>query len=528
MITSNQNDYFIWVHNTKSPDFTNDLCKDLTSIGDLCVVGGYGKRTERQTTQFLNASYEKKWNGFDLTFGGQFANNVLKSERGKTHYKYMDYESLDPDYHPTFGRLTADDGNLGTTMDHTLSIANIAKAMYIGNKVKCTSSASNAGYCNEGKQALYIRETYAAGNKAISYTELGLYVQLGHKTSDGNLTAGLRMDMDKGTGNNLIAPRVSYTVKQDKVNWNLGLNRYYSLKNGANELESLHGYTTEYLTPNSVDADGNTTYGENWSDDDSGASGGVIGYKGLKNPFTDEFSIGLGVGTKKTGLVRVKGILRRSKDEFTTSSIGVDEEYNTIYALNNDGQTSNDSISLDYVKQYKNSVFSIGSTFSSLDTNNETFLHGAISKRKEKKVLLINKDVKTVMSESEVGVQRRLFSKPAIINFSAISSWQGGNLITMFLGKYTPHYASVIKKSNTSYNNIWYDTYKVSQYSDAINLDFNAGYKLPESWVGNKNIKGTLSIGNIFGSKAPRGSEALEENYITQDRTIKIGVEYKF
>lgn len=261
---------------------------------------------------------------------------------------------------------------------------------------------------------------------------------------------GLRLSYDDFLGNGNPAPRGSLTAELPYgLAVTVGLNRYYAKNQLLYALREQDPDNFVYKRTLGFDAASNSFTVSDFALVRQTRSTRYSG-SDLNTPYSDEASIGLTATVWEFGEIRIKGLLRRTKDGFARSEpiveTGTNEEGETFsferYELTNRGSGEYRSLSLEWAKTIGNSTFTLSTTLSEneIAPGTDTLLSNTDLGRENERVLFEGR----LLGYNELNIERENFNTPSYISGTWIGDWFEGALTTSLRGRFRPAYERIV------------------------------------------------------------------------------------
>ena len=336
------------------------------------------------------------------------------------------------------------------------------------------------------------------------------------KRSFGDVTTrfGLRYDRDDFLKNNNLAPRfvTSWEYLPD-TSVTFGANRYYSRSMiGYAILEQYpEGYV--YYRPNLFTNDLSWTLLNQSS---------LFDYSGsdLKTPYSDELSLTFTFPTALDGALRIKGIKRFYREQF---SAGKDE--NDADILTNEGKSSYNSVSIEWGGTYDS--WSLGANLTWSETHS---VRGSDYLDRYNEDYYKNRQVYykgELVSEEEINQenQRQNFAAPLKANITVSKVWLDNKARTTLLASYLGAYETITEIDETiAVDGVDYDVYDKVKYESFTSLNLNNHFQLYNSDQGKLSMN--LRIDNLLGKN--RQSNRSGDAHYERGRSYWINLDYSY
>ncbi|MEE4537536.1 MAG: energy transducer TonB [Erythrobacter sp.] len=386
--------------------------------------------------------------------------------------------------------------------------------------------------CATGEYALTQRQVYRAYTANIGLDAVGAWAEYSLSLGEVDLRAGLRYDYESFLGNHNFAPRLAATWNIDS-DWQLtfGANRYYG--------RSMLAYAIREQYPPSITErrSGVLVNGERQFTEDQWNLFRLTVPTSFQNsnldtPFSDELTAGVSAPLLG-GVVRLRGIARWGKDEFSRS-LRQDEQIvletgatatRRFFTLTNDGESNYRGISLEWVKTIGKHTFALNANYSETQTTNEDFFLTAEDVEEEGEQVLFNGEVIDLLTLLEQN-QRLEFAAPLLINASWTGLWLNDRLTTNLNLRYRSGFDRI---EDTGVNEVVdgtrFDVYDFVRYDDQINVDLNLQYEVLRTQIGALTLDARIS--NLLNTIPAPNSAAVAQPF-QFGRSTWLGLRYRF
>ncbi len=345
-------------------------------------------------------------------------------------------------------------------------------------------------------------------------------------------SVGLRGTYDDFLGNLNLAPRLNLTLQLPlQLALNVGFNRYYA-KNQL--LYALREQDPDNFVFRRNDPFTDLTIGD-WQLSRQTRSSSFSS-SDLDTPYSDEVVASAAAPIWKLGEFRVKGILRFARDGFARSEPITETQVNELgnpftfqrFELTNDGRGEYRSVSLEWAKTYRNSTFSISSTWAEnvIAPGTDTLLSNTEPGRENEAVLLRRlSGENSILSFNQLGIERENFNVPAYVAFSWLGNWFDGRLTTGIRGRFRPAYTTIVDlDTDTTLNGQTFATYEEQDLPTQTIFDGTLSYRLKPIQRGVLEMR--VAIDNLFNT-TPNVEVTPRQPY-QQGRTFSLGATLSF
>ncbi len=362
-------------------------------------------------------------------------------------------------------------------------------------------------------------------------TDIGLWGEYRLLAGRFDVRAGLRYGHESFLGNSTWSPRIS--VAHDLpfgMTGTVGLNRYYG--------RSFLGYAIREQYPDNYTyqrtgrvAGAQRIFSENWTLSNT-SKGTRYSDADLKTPYSDELTLALS-GQLFGGEWRAKGILREGRDEFARSSserlvynpeTGGTSTF-TSYAVTNEGETSYQGLSLEYLRDFGRHTLSLSTNLSKTTTNAENYFETSDDDLFESEQVFYQGQVVSLLDILREN-QRLDFASPFIVNASLSSSWWGGRLQTTLNGRFRDGFEQIGETGETTVvEGVRYDVWDVLEYDPSVTFNFNASLDIAKAGLGAATLD--LRIDNVFDTIPNNNSVAIAQPY-QLGRVMWVGLKVRY
>jgi hypothetical protein len=423
------------------------------AITVTCTNGYVGAIKQRQNDLALDGAWSQPFRGGDLRLG--FAISDVNAEKSRR----------DGGVYAIAGTTTA------------------AVLLATGPLTSCASAADPA--CVEGQYAYNRKTVYPAYDAEVSLQTYGLWAEYVRDWAGFDVRAGLRYDHESFLGNHNFSPRLSVArgLPWWGINATLGLNRYYGrsyLGYAIREkLTDTMQYNRTFTTVN-----GRRVWSPDWV---LSVVTPAQRYSGqdLDTPYSDEASLAL-TGDLFGGQWRVRGVYREGHDQFSRSlvstyvlidALGASRNVNS-YKITNDGSSTYEGGSLEYVKPWGRHTFSFSTNWSDTKTSANTYFDTPDDDRAGTTMVVFEGQIVSLADLYQEN-QRRDFATPFMFNADWQSKWFDNRLSVTVGGRYRGEFEQI--EGTGVYQTISgtrYQIYDVVQYHSSVDLNANLSYAL--------------------------------------------------
>ncbi len=384
--------------------------------------------------------------------------------------------------------------------------------------------------CVTGEYALQQYSLYKAYRAKVGLDSVAAWTQyeleLGHMT----LRGGLRYDWESFLGNHNVSPRLSASYALPWSGWSvtLGANRYYGRSMLAYALREQYPDNLIYRRTATAsgtslvysDADWtlySTSHSTSYSDGDK------------KTPYSDELSAAMS-GRVLGGALRVKGIYRKGRNEFTRSEgetettiliDGTTDEY-TNYVITNDGHSTYRGLSLEYTRRFGKHAFAFSTNFSKTRTSNDDYL----TTLDEDTDYVVFEGQVISLAELEARNQREDMASPFIANLTWTALWLDDRVTTNVNLRYRGSFDQIEDSGESAtVDGTSYDLYHYVHYPKALDVNLNVQAELVRSSYG--VLTGDVRVANLLDRTPSPNSTATTQPY-QYGRSFWFGLNYRF
>lgn len=399
-----------------------------------------------------------------------------------------------------------------------------------GEDIACPDGESLT--CATGEYALTQRQVYRAYLADVAVDAIGAWAEYSVPLGPVDLRAGLRYDHESFLGNHNFAPRLAATWNLDD-DWQLtfGANRYYG--------RSMLAYAIREQYPPSITERraGEEVNGQlQFSDDQWNLfrTSAPLGFSDsdLDTPFSDELTAGIGAPLLG-GVVRLRGIARWGKDEFSRSLQNEEEilletgatATRRFFTLTNEGESTYRGVSLEWVRTVGKHTFALNANYSETQTTNEDFFLTSEDIEEEDERVLFEGEVTDLLTLLEQN-QRLQFAAPLLINASWTGLWLDDRLTSNLNLRYRSGFDRIEDTGiNEEVDGTRFDVYDFVRYEDRINVDLNLQYELLRNQLGALTLDARIS--NLLDTIPAPNSAAIAQPF-QFGRSTWVGLRYRF
>lgn len=458
-----------------------------------CTIGGFGNVDQWQDNFGLNATVARDIGPGELRGGIDYQRIDAMRSRPETNYAYS-----------------------RPTSDPTIACAS-------GDSLLCAT----------GEYALGQYSEYRAYRAEVGLDSVSVWAEYGLKAGPVDLRGGVRYDYESFLGNHNVAPRLSATMDLPWEGWSVtaGANRYYGRSMLAYALREKYPDNFIYRRVG-VNSGGRLTYSDaGWtlystSHSTSYANGD------LKTPYSDELT-GAVTGTVLGGTIRLKGIFRWGKDEFSRSmatrvtgalETGVPTTY-TLYTPNNDGRSRYRGGSLEWTRAFGKHSIAANVNYSKTFTNNTEYFLTSDDVEDADVMFVYNGALVSALSIYEQN-QRLEFASPFLANLTWTGRWLNDRLTTNVNARFRNGFDRIEDSgANQSVNGVSYDVVALKHYRASVDMNLNAQMEVIRSKMGTLTLD--ARIANLL-NRVPMQDYALTSNPYQTGRSAWFGLSYKF
>lgn len=405
----------------------------------------------------------------------------------------------------------------------------------VNRNVVCADPAEReAGTCVDGRYALAQRNDTTAFDTKVDLTAASLWGEYETALAGFVVRAGLRYDYESFLGNHDFAPRLSVTRDLPAgLVLTLGANRYYG--------RSFLGYALRENYPgNRIYQRRPTVVGTQqiWSDNwylVSHTETARYSDANLDTPFSDEFTVALqGRAPWIGGEVRLKGILREGKNEFS-SSRSTSEVYDRetggtstrqVYTITNDGGREYKGLSLEYLREFgQNHSVSFSTNWSKTSASNTNYFDLADETEFEGVLVYFRGELRPQL---EVTSQNQLedFASPLILNADWSARWFGGRLRTNLNARWRDGFERIDDTgANITLNGARYDVYDTVRYAASVTANLGAVFQIAQTSWGEAVLD--VRVNNLFDAVTDQDYSNTAQPY-QMGRNAWVSLKYRY
>lgn len=398
-----------------------------------------------------------------------------------------------------------------------------ATNLYQGTNVVCAVDEGRS--CVTGAYVILRRIQYGAFDAQATIDSGSLWGEYDTDLFGFRVRAGLRYDYESFLGNHNLASRLSVSRDLPWLGMNLtaGANRYYGRSFLGYALREGQGAIRTYSRVAPTITATTRTYSDSWTLLTMTNSTRYSG-QGLDTPYSDELTMALrGPIAWIGGEYRIKGILRESRDQFSSSvrqtgtyvtDLGATATLYT-YKITNDGERSYKGLSLEYVRPLgDNHSLTFSTNFSHTDATNISYFDIADETEFEGANVYYNGQVISKL-QALADNQIEDYASPLIINADWAASWLGGRVRTNVNTRYRSSFERVGDTGvNITVSGTSYDVYAKQKYGDSVDVNLSATVTLAETRYGDTLLD--FRVNNLFNS-------VLDQDYTDSDDPYQLG-----
>lgn len=386
--------------------------------------------------------------------------------------------------------------------------------------------------CVTGEYALTSANRYAAYTARVHLDSVAGWAEYAATFGRFSTRAGLRYDYESFLGNHNFSPRLSATYDLPWAGWSvtLGANRYYGRSMLSYALRSQ--YPDNYVYRRVATASGGTNvysdsgwylYSTNRSTNYTGGS--------LKTPYSDELSAALSARILG-GSLRVKGIYREGKDEFTASpgetltttlDNGKTGTY-TNHVMTNDGYSTYKGASIEWNRSFGKHSIALNANISKTVSSNWDYFD-SVEDILDGTMVALGGELLSLSAVEEMN-QRASMAAPLIINASWTARWLDDRLMTNLNVRYRNSYKRIeTTDDSTTIDGATYELYDYVFYPKSIDANLNAQFEVIRSPLGGLTVE--ARIANLFDRTPSPNSTSTSQPY-QYGRSVWFGMTYRY
>lgn len=460
--------------------------------GTNCTIGGFGNVDQWQ-------------NNFGVNFTA--AHDIGPGElRGGFDYQRIDAMRSRPETNYAYSRATS------------------------GTNIVCASGESLL--CATGQYALGQYSEYRHYRAEVGLDSISGWAEYSVKAGPVDLRGGVRYDYESFLGNHNFAPRLSATVDLWQ-GWSLtgGANRYYGRSMLAYALREQYPDNFIYRR-NGVSSGGRLTYSDSGWTLYSTSHSTSYANADLKTPYSDELT-GAVTGKVLGGTVRLKGVFRWAKDEFSRSvSTRVSGTLETgaattylLYTPNNDGRSRYRGGSLEWTRAFGKHSIAANVNYCKAYTSNTDYLLTSDNIEDADVMYVYNGALVSALSILDQN-QRLEFASPFIANMTWTGRWLDDRLTTNVNARFRNGFDRIEDSGvNQTIGGVSYDVVALRHYRASLDMNLNAQLEVIRSKLGTLTLDARIS--NLL-NRVPMQDSALTSNPYQTGRSAWFGLSYKF
>ena len=457
-----------------------------------CTIGGFGNVDQWQSNFGVNFTASRDIGPGELRGGFDYQRIEAMRSRPETNYAYS--------------RATT------------------------GTNIACASGESLL--CANGQYALGQYSEYRAYRAQVDLDSISGWAEYSVKAGPVDLRGGVRYDYESFLGNHNFAPRLSATLDLWK-GWSLtgGANRYYGRSMLAYALREQYPDNFIYRRTG-VSSGGRLTFSDTGWTLYSTTHSTSYADGDLKTPYSDELT-GAVTGRFLGGTVRLKGVFRWGKDEFSRSvatrvtgqlETGAATTY-TLYTPNNDGRSTYRGGSLEWTRTFGKHSIAANLNYSKTYTNNTDYFLTSDDVEDADVMYVYNGQLVSALSILDQN-QRLEFASPFIANMTWTGRWFDDRLTTNVNARFRNGFDRIEDSgANQTINGVSYDVVTLKHYRPSLDMNLNAQLEVIRSKLGTLTLD--ARIANLL-NRVPMQDYALTSNPYQTGRSVWFGASYKF
>lgn len=327
-----------------------------------------------------------------------------------------------------------------------------------------------------------------------------------------NLRAGLRYDHEDFLGNHVFSPRLSLSYDLPfGLTLTAGGNRYYGRSFLGYALREQYGVSRIYTRTPTI-SNGQYIWSDSWALSTHTESTRYSNI-GLDTPYTDELTLALrgdvpGIG----GEFRVRGVLRKSKNQFA-ASLAETEEFikdtgqtatRRVYTITNDGTRDYKGLTVEYNRQLgQNHRLTLSTALSKTEASNISYFDPAEETEWGDALVYYKGEVMSLLQAiSDNQVEN--YANPLVINADISSRWLDGRITTNINARWRDGFKRVEDSGvNTDLiDGVRYDIYDVVRYKSAVEVNLGINAEVVKTRYGSATVE--VRANNIFNTATNR------------------------
>lgn len=485
-------------------DNLDDICRnDTDGNGGIknttCGVGGFGDLYQNQNESHLKSKWSGSFLGQQLLLGGSFKHTELTRERPEDATQYT-----------------------ATTTENQLA-----------NPDTFSCSDPNDPLCFDNDQYAKTRVIYRAFETAVEVNALDTYAEYDMQFGMFGFRAGGRVDYENYFKNINLSPRLMATIEPLKgLVFSGGFNRYFNNSMLAYAMRDAMPRAETYNRSIHGDVVTNEEGGDGWNIKTSPNYLYRYADSGLDTPYTDEKTIGLAYNEPMLGgLLRLRYIERKSKDEFSKSLIDEKDgvEKIKIYKMINEGEKTYRSYTAEYSKYWNNLTlgplqtmgFSGSATWAKRhETNVDYFAESLIDEYIIYKGQVYTKaDFKSVTGNLDIPV-RLTFTANATLFNDWLNVWSTANVSLSYEGVID----SGSNQSGCGPNGESCDILEDYSFKPEVAVNIGGDIRLAKGEAG--DLKLNFKVNNVLDSIG--NNNAGDDNPFKKGRQFWLGMKYTY
>lgn len=356
---------------------------------------------------------------------------------------------------------------------------------------------------------------YPEYEAAVDVAQQSLWTEFERQFGPVKARVGVRYDHDNFLNNHNVAPRLvaAWTVTPG-ITITGGANRYYS--------NSMVDYALREKYP-STEIYGRYFFGTDVPDWTSYGSSAQFNYSdsNLETPYSDELSLVLAFATPLDGTLRVKGLRRFYRDQFSA-----DKDDDNSNVMSNDGESTYDSVALEWGAAYDTWYFSANATWSETHSiRGGDYYEYYNDDAAASEIISYNNQLMSKAALNELS-DRQNFAAPITASLMIGKIWYENRAKTSLLASYRGAYESISNSDNdVTVDGVDYDEYEFIKYKSYLELNLNSRFQVyKSSQYGNAFVD--LRINNLLDT-SPKTSTSNALHY-ERGRSFWLGVEYSY
>ena len=197
----------------------------------------------------------------------------------------------------------------------------------------------------------------------------------------------------------------------------------------------------------------------------------------------------------------------------------------TSYTVTNEGETSYQGLSLEYLRDFGRHTLSLSTNLSKTTSNAENYFETSDDDLFDSEQVFYQGQVVSLLDILREN-QRLDFASPFIVNASLSSSWWGGRLQTTLNGRFRDGFEQIGDTGATQLvEGVRYDVWDVLEYDPSVTFNLNASLDIARAGLGSATLD--LRVDNVFDTIPNNNSVSVAQPY-QLGRVMWVGLKVRY